>query len=35
MVMNKLAAQSLGIDPGSALNKTLEELMLPHNEPLF
>lgn len=35
MVMNKLAAQSLGIDPGSALNKTLEELMPPHNEPLF
>jgi len=35
MVMNKLAAQILGIDPGSTLNKTLKELMPPYNEPLF
>lgn len=35
MVMNKLAAQSLGIPHGPTLNKTLQELMPPHNEPLF
>jgi len=35
MVMNNLAAQNLGIDPGPTLNKTLAELMPPHNEHLF
>ena len=35
IVMNKLAAYNLGIDPGPTLNKTLNELIPPNNEPLF
>lgn len=35
IVMNKLAAYNLGIDPGPTLNKTLKELMPPNNEPFF
>ena len=35
IVMNKMAALNLGIDPGPTLHKTLAELMPPHNEPLF
>ena len=35
IVMNKLAAHNLGIDPGPTMNKTLKELMPPNNEPFF
>jgi transcriptional regulator with PAS, ATPase and Fis domain len=35
ILMNKLAAYNLGIDPGPKLNRTLRELMPPNNEPFF